>query len=211
MKIFSLSIIILAVVACGKKTTVIGKVINPVTGMGIEGATVVLQQSGKGLPAGIEDVESVISDANGNFNISAKKVKPLTCAVALDSYKYYHLGWSVDNNSNFTLSLKKGKTTNANYYAVPYGCSSWHIKNVNCESGTDTMWYKIKYQFDEDFLNLWSLPITGCADITSNGCDKLEMGNHILYIRVKRPSGELYYYDTLFINETGTTYFDFNY
>jgi hypothetical protein len=87
MKSLSFVFLLLFIASCGKafKTTVKGKVLNPVTGLGIENARVILQKAGGGLPAGLETVEFVYTDASGNFEISAKKLKSLTGNGSFDA------------------------------------------------------------------------------------------------------------------------------
>ncbi|MCC6701509.1 MAG: hypothetical protein IT221_08295 [Fluviicola sp.] len=187
---------------------------NPITGEGIPDVEMKLLKSTLGLPGGKKSVKEATSNSDGFFEISKSglNVYYLQCNTSAD---YYELGWFENGQQISTAAtdfkLKMGKTLHADFYAVPYGQLHWHIQNVNCEGSTDTMWYKIKYQYDSDFLSLWSFPIDGCADIIGNGSDKMEMGNHIIYMKIKRPSGTIYKYDTVFVNENGVTNFDLLY
>ena len=198
----------------GKNVTIEGRVMNPITGEGIEGIELELLRTTTGLPGGYKSVKSTNSNSDGSYEISKGGLAGywLACRVPAE---YYQIGW-VQNGSNVTastgnLTVKKGKKMHADYYAVPYGCALWHVKNVNCESAIDTMWYKIKYEYDSDFLNIWSFPYIGCSDALSSYCDKMKMGKHILLLKISRPSGLVYKYDTLFVNENGVTNYNIFY
>jgi hypothetical protein len=209
-------ILILITASCtkfGKNVTLKGRAVNPITGEGIEGAEVRLYRIAGGYDSNYKTIKSATTDASGNFELDKYTwTKPVArCEVG----EMYKLGWTKDGGQtfidNFELEVKKGKVTYADFYAVPYGQLHWHIQNISCEGSTDTMWYKIKYQYDDDFLSLWSFPITGCANIVGSGSDKMEMGKHIIYMKIKRPSGTTYKYDTVFVNEIGITNFDLLY
>ncbi|MNK12805.1 hypothetical protein D3C87_308820 [compost metagenome] len=206
--------ILLVVAACtkfGKNVTLKGRVMNPVTGEGIPGAEVKLLKIVGGYDSNYKTIKSAVTDGSGSFELDKYTwAKPV---ARCETGELYQLGWTKDGGQtfidNFELDVKKGKVMNVDFYAVPYGQLHWHIKNINCEGSTDTMWYKIKYQYDNDFLNLWSFPFTGCVDIVGNGADKME--NHIIYMKITRPSGTIYKYDTVFVNEIGVTNFDLLY
>jgi hypothetical protein len=191
-----------------------GRVYNPITGEGIGGVTVKLYRnkidSKDLLGSDSKTLKIVTTDVNGYYKVEYLASPFNQAFVQINYGGYYPLGW-VENKSLGSNGVKKGKRNHLDYVMVPYGQLHWHIKNINCEGSTDTLWYKIKYQYDSDFLSLWSFPITGCSDIVGNGSDKMEMGNHIIYMRIKRPSGTIYKYDTIFVNESGITNFDLLY
>ncbi|WP_144334413.1 carboxypeptidase-like regulatory domain-containing protein [Fluviicola chungangensis] len=196
--------------------TVKGRVLNPITGEGISNVPVIIHRSTLDYPSGSKRVKETTTDSDGYFEISKASLSKcyLTCHVT-EIGDYYPIGWEKKDNvplfDAFTISVKKGKTMHADYYALPYGQLHWHIKNINCEGSTDTMWYKIKHQYDNDFLSIWSSPFAGCVDIVGNGSDKMKMGTHIIYMKISRPSGTIYKYDTVFVNENGITNFDLLY
>ena len=209
-------IFLLACTKVGKNVTIKGRVLNPVTGEGIQDAEVKILKTAGGFNGGFKAIKTVKSNSDGSFEISKLSLENCfaVCHTPLD-VDYYQIGWenksSVPLYNAVTISVKKGKTMHADYYAVPYGCALWHVKNVNCESTVDTMWYKIKYQYDSDFLNIWSFPYIGCSDALSSYCDKIKMGKHILLLKISRPSGLVYKYDTLFVNENGVTNYNLFY
>ena len=73
MKPFLILLLTGALFSCtkfGRTITVKGRVINPVTGEGIQGAKMILQRGTAGLPGGNKTVKSVYSDADGNFELN---------------------------------------------------------------------------------------------------------------------------------------------
>ncbi len=197
----------------GKNVTVKGRVLNPITGEGIPDVDVVLIRNTFGqLPGGIKIIKSVTTDANGNFELSKFTLSQPVIRVDTRGL-YYNIGWwNGDSYSTFQkYPVKIGKTMKMEYHAVPYGQLHWHYKNVNCEGSTDTMWYQIRSQFEKNFIDIWSIPIVGCADIEYSGSDKEIMGNHIVFLKIKRASGTIYKYDTVFVKKEGITNFDLFY
>ncbi len=197
----------------GKNITVKGKVLNPLTGEGIAGEEVwLIRTEYFQLPGGGKIIKKATTDANGNFELSKFTLSHPTFKVNL-SGNYYGIGWWKGNEyaSFQELAAKIGKTMKMEYHAVPYGQLHWHYKNVNCEGSTDTMWYQIRSQFEKNFIDIWSIPIVGCADIEYSGSDKEIMGNHIVFLKIKRLSGTTYKYDTVFVKKEGITNFDLFY
>jgi len=203
-----------------------GRVYNPITGEGIEGANIIMYRD-KPLSGAVgaqsgdtKTVESVYSDADGYYEIKHAGIAKYVVAM----YKlgnYYSIGWVDIHTKNKTytagggdtFAAKLSKNMHADFQAVPYGLLHWHISNVNCEGGTDSMWFKTKYIHGDDFIDGWDyiFPYIGCVDINGSGSDKMAMGNHIIYMKIKRPSGTIYKYDTIFVQESNVTYFDLLY
>jgi len=191
----------------GKNITIKGRVLNPITGEPISGITVFLYKADN-----FKTIKETISNTDGTFELDANYLGTAYAQINYDNYQqYYNLGWLYNGKYYLAKQVTKGKVMHLDYHLVPYGQLHWHIKNVNCEGATDTLWYKIKYQYDDDFLPAWSFPIIGCADIDENGSDKEVMGNHIIYMKIKRPSGTIYKYDTVYVQEEGITNFDLFY
>ena len=215
MKYAIFFIILISSFSCtkfGKTYRVKGRVLNPITGQGIEGAEVRIYKNTMELPGGSKMQKSAITDSEGNFDMSKLAFRTDNISVYSFPGEYYPIGWTQNNGQSFDMpALKMGKTMHADFYAVPNGCALWHVKNVNCASSVDTMWYKIKYEYDSDFLNIWSFPYIGCSNVLSASCDKMKMGKHILLLKISRPSGVVYKYDTLFVNENGVTNYNLFY
>ncbi|HRO76469.1 MAG TPA: hypothetical protein PLP27_10010 [Crocinitomicaceae bacterium] len=208
--VFSLTAVLFTAVSCtkfGKNITVKGRVINPITNEPISGITVFMHQSWKS-----KTIKKMVTGQDGEFELSATHLGYVWAGTDYANYQdYYDLGWDYQNKYYSEIKVEKGKIMNVDYHLVTYGQLHWHIKNINCEGTTDTLWYKIKHQYDNDFLNIWSFPIVGCADIVGNGSDKEKMGNHIIYMKIKRPSGTIYKYDTVFVQKEGVTNFELFY
>jgi hypothetical protein len=202
MKNLSLIILLFLIASCGKvlKTHVKGKVLNPVTGQGIENVRVILQKSGSGIPSGLKTVEAVYTDAGGNFDISARTLKGLTASVVLDGNEYYSIGWKKDGEVYSILSPKKGNVTNADFHAVPFGELILSINNINCQGITDSMQFNSIYQYGtDDGYSTWR---TGCYNYTSQPF-KLPVGYHYYKTKVIRSGITTYLYDTVFVSEIG--------
>ncbi len=196
------------IASCGKvlKTHVKGKVLNPITGQGIENVRVILQKSGSGIPSGLKTVEAVYTDAGGNFDISARTLKGLTASVVLDGNEYYSIGWKKDGEVYSILSPKKGKVTNADFHAVPFGKIKTTIKNNACFNSSD----EIKLYYDGAFFASYGFSIgllttlNGCIDIVDPPL-KMTSDYHYFHWAVTKNGLTNTYYDTIFVNASGVT------
>ena len=195
----------------GKNISVKGRVLNPVTGEGFAGCELRLLKSEVfAVPGGYKLVKSVKTVEDGSFELNKLSFRAEILRASDLNGDYHRIGWTSDNGqtfypSNYDLVITKGKKQQADYWAVPYGCIQYHIKNINCLNANDTMWYRRKYMFDNDFIDLWSFPVVGCADLQAPDCEKLPMGNHIFQLKVKRNGVLTYSYDTIFVNATGVS------
>ncbi|MFA5574388.1 MAG: carboxypeptidase-like regulatory domain-containing protein [Brumimicrobium sp.] len=212
LSIFFIIVLGVTFMSCNRKTTLKGRVMNPITGEGIGGATISASKTTLELPGGYKTVEQTTSDANGDFLLEFKKS---AANIGVSTGNYYDIGWYQNGaiQPGYYLPVQQGKNMKADFYAVPYGKLMGHIKNVNCESQNDTMWFKMKYEYGDDFLPGWSFatPRIGCVDFSTNNPDKKEMGNHIVMIKIKKPSGTIIRYDTVFVNKDGITYYELFY
>ena len=195
--------VLVMLISCGKNwtKTVKGKVLNPVTGEGIANARVILQKEGSGVPSGLKTVEAVYTDANGNFEISSKKLKVNTAQVVLSLDDYYSIGWKKDGNTYSTLSVKRG-TNEADYWAVPYGQIKLDINNINCQGANDSMQFCSKHQMENDYSN-YSTYRLGCYSYLSTTPSKVPMGYHYYRTKITRGGMITFVFDTIFVPETG--------
>lgn len=115
MKNIVILIILFTFLGCtkfGKNVTVKGKVVNPITGVGISGVTLNLQRTTAGLPGGYKTVKSTTTDANGDFEIS--KFGLNRYELQCDIVDYYPIGWYEDgekaNGTLYRLNVRKRKT-----------------------------------------------------------------------------------------------------
>jgi len=74
----------------------------------------------------------------------------------------------------------------ADFHDVPYGQSILDIQNVNCTGPTDTIWFRLRSQFENNYPESWSSPRTRCYTyISPSPNTTIHMGTHFYQIRVK--------------------------
>src|SRR5690554_820123 len=173
MKKLGVFIIILSVVfmSCNRKTTLKGRVMNPITGEGIAGATISASKTTMELPGGYKTVEQTTSDANGDFVLEFKKS---ASNIGVSTGDYYNIGWYQNGEiqPGYYLPVQQGKNMKADFYAVPYGSYRIVINNINCQGATDTIIINQTNQVNS-FLGIdWTL--TGCSGYTT-AWDKVPM------------------------------------
>ena len=184
MKKLGVFIIILSVVfmSCNRKTTLKGRVMNPITGEGIAGATISASKMTMELPGGYKTVEQTTSDANGDFVLEFKKS---ASNIGVSTGDYYNIGWYQNGEiqPGYYLPVQKGKNMKADFYAVPYGSYRIVINNINCQGATDTIIINQTNQVNS-FLGIdWTL--TGCSGYTT-AWDKVPMGTiHTKYTVIR--------------------------
>jgi len=184
MKKLGVFIIILSVVfmSCNRKTTLKGRVMNPITGEGIAGATISASKTTMELPGGYKTVEQTTSDANGDFVLEFKKS---ASNIGVSTGDYYNIGWYQNGEiqPGYYLPVQKGKNMKADFYAVPYGSYRIVINNINCQGATDTIIINQTNQVNS-FLGIdWTL--TGCSGYTT-AWDKVPMGTiHTKYTVIR--------------------------
>ncbi|TSJ40003.1 carboxypeptidase regulatory-like domain-containing protein [Fluviicola chungangensis] len=167
-------ILVLALVSCtkfGKNVTVKGRVMNPVTGEGIPNVPVIMYRSTLDYPSGSKRVKETTTDSDGYFEISKASLSKcyLTCHTT-DVGDYYPIGWEKKDDvplfDAFTISVKKGKTMHADYYAVPQGNYKIIVNNINCQGTNDTIIIRRTNQVGSFLAVDWIL--TGCSGYNSN-------------------------------------------
>src|SRR5690554_800791 len=138
LSIFFIIVLGVTFMSCNRKTTLKGRVINPITGEGIEGATISASKTTLELPGGYETVEQTTSDANGDFLLEFKKS---ASDIGVSTGNYYNIGWYQNGEiqPGYYLPVQKGKNMKADFYAVPYGELQINVKNINCFNQSDTL------------------------------------------------------------------------
>ncbi|TSJ39996.1 carboxypeptidase-like regulatory domain-containing protein [Fluviicola chungangensis] len=200
----------------GKNVTIKGRVMNPITGQGIEGAEIWLQKTAGGYDGGWKTVKTATSGSDGTFELNKLGLAGYSAVCGKFSGDYYELGWTQDDGvsytGNFKLDVKKGKTMHADYYAVPYGSLTLNIKNTSCFNSFDN----IKIYFDggpydsRTFNPGLMTSLDGCIDIPGSPV-KSSMGYKYFHWEVTKNSVTTTYYDTVFVNEGLTTILNVNY
>nr|WP_294859954.1 carboxypeptidase-like regulatory domain-containing protein [uncultured Fluviicola sp.] len=210
-------LMILIVVSCtkfGKNVTLKGRVVNPITGEGIEGAEVKLLKIAGGYDSNYKTIKSATTDASGSFELDKYTwTKPVARCEVGDLYR---LGWTQDGGQtfidNFELEVKKGKVMHADFYAVPYGNLILNIKNTSCFNSSDN----IKLYFDSGPYDSRTFnpglitELNGCIDIPGSPVES-SMGYKYFRWIVTKNTITTTYYDTVFVNEGTTTILDINY
>lgn len=184
MKKLGVLIIILSVVfmSCNRKTTLKGRVMNPITGEGIAGATISASKTTMELPGGYKTVEQTTSDATGDFVLEFKNS---ASNIGVSTGDYYNIGWHQNGEiqPGYYLPVQQGKTMHADFYAVPYGEYRIKINNINCQGVNDTIIINQTNQTNTFLGNDWTL--TGCDGYTTSW-DKVPMGTiHTKYTVIR--------------------------
>jgi hypothetical protein len=124
----------------------------------------------------------------------------------------YRIGWYVDGEYkvNDLLSVTKGKKMNVVYHALPYGQIITHTENINCAGPTDSMQVRGKTDYTP-WTSFGYIYRTGCYNHTSSSPSKVPMGYRYYETKVTRSGVTTYIYDTVFVNETGTTFLEILY
>ncbi len=178
-------LILINITACtkfGKTYRVKGRVLNPVTGQGIQGAEVRIYKNTMELPGGSKMQKSAITDSEGNFDMSKLAFRTDKISVYSFPGEYYPIGWTQNNGQSFDMpALKMGKTMHADFYAVPYGSMKYTIKNTSCFDQNDVLVINRKYQLS-DMTNSYSGSSTynGCFEFIGNVYSQYPMGWHYM-------------------------------
>lgn len=204
MKIPIIFVALLVFFSCtkfGKTDTVKGKVLNHITGEGVNNVSIVLLKEETKLFGGSKIIKETLSDNEGSFEISAGKLKGLEASI-VDDGKYFILGWYQDGQlisekySN-RISLKKGKTLIADFHVLNFGMYKLNFQNVNCEGDTDTMVFRYKSEYDADYSIFFPEKIGCVSEVT--GEIKHPQGKYFFEIQVRRVSGvQTYFFE--FVN-----------
>jgi 5-hydroxyisourate hydrolase-like protein (transthyretin family) len=190
----------------GKNVTLKGRVVNPVTGEGIAGAEVNLYRIAGAYDSKYKTIKSATTDASGNFELDKYTwAKPV---ARCDVGERYKLGWTKDGGQtfidNFELEVKKGKVTNADFYAIPYGYLKYAIKNSSCFDQFDTLFYNTKYQIPNiDHLSNTNVLNTGCIDFSNSPHIERPMGWYYFSGYFKKNNVVTTFKDSIYVTDGG--------
>jgi hypothetical protein len=198
----------------GKNVTIEGRVMNPITGEGIEGIELELLRTTSGLPGGYKSVKSTRSNTDGSYEISKGGLAGywLACRVPVE---YYQIGW-VQNGSNVTastgnLTVKKGKKMHADFYAVPYGKLQIVIKNNNCFDVNDELSIFRTHSIQDFYSGVPNPAIyTGCVNQVGN-LNKAPMGWYTYSGTVTKNGITTSISDSIYLEEDETEIWNINY
>ena len=207
--LFILAVIVL--ISCNKRRQVDieGKVLNPITQEGIEGVELWLLKPGSPFEyyGGYKRVETVFTDANGNFKVDVKSASAEILRVADLHGAYYKIGWHEDGvKLPSDLPVQQGKNMKADFYAVPYGKLQINIKNMSCFDSSD----KVMIYFDGESDDSWTFnhgllyEKHGCIDVMDSKVQSTMGYKYFRWVSIKNNITTTYY-DTVFVDEGLTT------
>jgi hypothetical protein len=211
-------ILILLMASCtkfGKNVTIKGRIMNPITGKGIEGAEIWLQKTAGGYDGGYKTVKKATSGSDGAFELNKLGLAGYSAICGKFSGDYYELGWTQDNGAsytgNFKLSVKKGKIMHADYYAVPYGNLQINIHNTSCFDSNDELKIFRTHSIEGFYDNVPNPAIyTGCVNQTGN-MNKAPMGWYKYNGTVTKNGIVTSKRDSIYLNEGETKIWNINY
>lgn len=196
--------------------TIKGRVLNPITGEGIANAPVIMYRSTLDYPSGSKRVKETTTDSEGYFEISKASLSKcyLTCNVT-EVGDYYPIGWEKKEDvplfDAFTISVKKGKTMRADYYAVPYGTLQININNTSCFDSNDELKIYRTHSIAGFYDNVPNPAIyMGCVNQTGN-MNKAPMGWYKYSGTVTKNGVVTSIKDSIYLNEGETKIWNINY
>lgn len=203
---------LLACTKFGKTHRVKGKVLNPITGQGIEGAEVRIYKNKMGLSGGSKMQKSAITDSDGNFDLSKLAFRTDKISVYSFPGEYYPIGWTQNNGLSFDMpSLKMGKTMRADFYAVPYGKLQIVIKNNNCFDVNDELSIFRTHSIQDFYSGVPNPAIyTGCVNQVGN-LNKAPMGWYTYSGTVTKNGITTSISDSIYLEEDETEIWNINY
>ncbi len=217
MRTLFIVLLVLTATSCtkfGKNVTVKGRVLNPITGQGIEGAEVKLYKLTGFYDAKHKAIQSATTDASGYFELNKYTWSSPTvrCEPKDDLYK---LGWTKDGGQtfidNFELNVKKGKVINADFYAIPYGNLQININNTSCFDSNDELKIYRTHSIPSFYDDVPNPAIyLGCVNQTGN-MNKAPMGWYKYSGTVTKNGIVTPKKDSIYLNEGETKVWNINY
>jgi uncharacterized GH25 family protein len=198
----------------GKTIAIKGRVLNPINGKGIEGAQLRLL---KLTPNGFQEKEkvakSIETDVNGNFELDQLGLTR-DFVLSSDNVKgNYRLGWYESGKlltAESRIEIKKGKTTNIDYYALPFGQLRENVQNIIDPQPNDLMQYRRKAWFDKNYGS-WTSYKVGLYSDNGSELQLVPMGTWYYETKLTRNGEDFYFYDSIFVNDFGVTTVIINY
>lgn len=195
---------------CGKKTTINGRVYNPVTNEGIAGIEVYVTRPKGGLGYdgnGTKTVYTTITDASGNFVIDERfrKSKSYTISYGYDQKKY-------------KLFDKQNSPAGAEYDGsliefplIPLGKLTENINNISCFNSSDII--SLEY-FHRSIPNHYEgfnpVEYTGCFSHYGDE-NNVPMGWYVCIGTVTKNGITTPFADSIYVTEGGDHIWDIEY
>jgi len=197
-----LTLILFILLSCakdGKRIFVEGKVLNPITGEGIEGIRVKIMKNA--LSGGYKVLKETYTDADGNYELGVNSVAIDVYVRCDGDFGLHIIGWDLNFETEFvdivTFRIpKKGRVYNADYHTVPEGGLKKSIINTSCFNDNDEI--KIFAQDEVVSINQSAGPLM------QTGCVSMLYGND----EFDNPSGKIFYHYFVTKNNITTEHFD---
>ncbi|MDD2983255.1 MAG: hypothetical protein PHQ74_07700 [Crocinitomicaceae bacterium] len=210
MKNWTIIIIVLTILfSCGKKTTMKGRIINPVTNTGIAGIKVVVTKPKKCLGydgCGTKTIFETTSDNNGYFMIEKRfrKSKEYTIQYYFDDKKYLLVDAQVS---------PAGQEYNGTYFEFllfPKGKYKRNFINIDCYDENDKLTVN-RYYFKQDlYQNLSQATYLGCETVEGSIAE-VPMGWYIVKGLITRNAISTPFADSIYVTEGGTHVWNIEY
>lgn len=191
--------ICLLLLSCGKKTTMKGRIVNPVTNMGISGIKVIVTKPKKCLGydgCGSKTIYETVSDENGYFLIEKRFRKS----------KSYTINYGYDKN-NYTLVDAQVSPAGAEYdgssfefYLLPKGSLQRNIENANCFDENDLFSFQYIVRSDESLNS--NGEYNGCFSNQGSN-NRVVMGWKVIKGTVTKNNITTPYADSIYVTEGG--------
>lgn len=137
-----------------KHVYITGRVVNPVTGQGINcGIKLYQEKSGKKI-----SIESVRTDTDGYFFISKNTLRKKNLVLTYeDAGVLYSIGWTTNNGITYSdkTSFKEINVnghTQVDLHMIDKRTFYFRFVNVNCGGPTDSLIYSMKRFYYEPYL-----------------------------------------------------------
>lgn len=201
--LLALVLILMGCTKFGKNIRIHGISLNPNTNEGIANMELTLLKGNGSFWGGYEEVMTLSTDANGEFDIdhlggTAKYY------LRAENKEGYTIGWS-ENDEYIglqSIGIQKGKTMWVEFRTVPMGEISLHFENVNCEGPNDQMQFRFRSEFEPEYYS-WSTIRKGCYNFSSNGSVSVPSGYRYYETMVTRSGVTTIVRDTVFVPENG--------
>lgn len=198
----------------GKTITAEGRIINPLNGKGIEGATIqLIKLTPNGFQEKENETKTIQTDVNGAFELNKLGLTKDFELYASDVKSHFRLGWAENGtltNSLERIEVKKGKTSHFDYYALPFGKMREEIHNIIDPQPNDLMQFRKKAWYESNYSS-WSNYIVGPYDNNGSDLQIVPMGYWYYETKLTRNAQDYFYYDSVFVNDFGVATVLINY
>ncbi|MBW7867653.1 MAG: carboxypeptidase regulatory-like domain-containing protein [Brumimicrobium sp.] len=212
-------ILLLSLFSCtkfGKNVTVKGRVLNPITGEGISGVQIILKRNTLGGAPGFQSggskiIKETTTDENGYYELNKLTLSGSVLMSAHIGDRHPIGWWKGGSYSSFqNLPIDLGKTTHADFHAVPYGKLKISLHNVNCQGVNDSLIYKRTYVSFKNISVFQPFILTGCYN-NEGSFSKVPSGDYLIEWTAIKSGVSSYNNQVLTVHKEGQTSYNINY